>query len=141
MNLTFLLRRVIAPPIKKPKPAPTRDSVIEYIRKHPECTMKEIQKATQLSDRSIASWMHRLHKSGIITRRQYGSTHFGGRPRYVFSVNSFSDIIRNKEEHIMYDVPDDYLTPEDAQSSRLQDRIDYLEATADQYYDEQKEQL
>jgi hypothetical protein len=40
----------------------------------------------------------------------------------------------------MYDVPDGYLTPEDAQTSRLQDRIDYLEATADQYYDEQKEQ-
>lgn len=72
---------------RKAQASPVRDRIMQYITANPRCTMGEIQKATYTTDRSIASWMHRLHKGGMICREEYSTTHFGGRPRYVFWSN------------------------------------------------------
>lgn len=72
---------------RKAQASPVRDRIMQYIADNPRCTMAEIQKATYTTDRSIASWMHRLHKGGMICREEFSTTHFGGRPRFVFWSN------------------------------------------------------
>lgn len=89
MNLIGMLQQAqkTAPPApkdRKAKVAPVRDSIVQYVRDNPGCTMLGVQKALGLSDRSIASWMHRLHKTGMLERTQYSSTFNGHRPRYQF---------------------------------------------------------
>lgn len=89
MNLLGMLHQAqkTAPPKpkeRKAKVAPIRDSIVQYVCYNPGCTMLSIQRALGLSDRSVASWMHRLHKDGILDRTQYSSTFNGHRPRYQF---------------------------------------------------------
>ena len=87
MNLATLLQQAsYKVKRRKPKPAPVRDSVMDYIMRNPRCTMPEIQQNTNTTDRSIASWLHRLHRDGMIQRTEYSTTRLGGRPRYLFWV-------------------------------------------------------
>jgi predicted transcriptional regulator len=87
MNLFDQLTRIKTKRKRKAKVAPIRDSIVAYITANPRCTMQEVQIATNTSDRSIASWMHRLHRDGIIARKQYSTTRLGGRPRFLFWVD------------------------------------------------------
>lgn len=72
---------------RKAKASPVRDHIMAYITANPRCTMSEIQKATDTSNRSIATWMYRLHKAGMISRQEYSTTTYGARPRYIFWSN------------------------------------------------------
>lgn len=87
MNLFDQLTRIKTKKKRKAKVAPVRDGIVAYIKANPRCTMQEIQIATNTSDRSIASWMHRLHRDGIIARMEYSTTRLGGRPRFLFWVD------------------------------------------------------
>lgn len=72
------------------KAAPIRNSIVQHVQDNPGCTMLNIQVSLGLSDRSVASWMHRLHKDGTIAREQYSHSFNGHRPRYKFYYKEMS---------------------------------------------------
>jgi len=62
-----------------------RLKVLEFIEKHPDCTISDLAKGFNISDLLAAAYLSRYHKKGYLIRRKATHKDSDVSPTYTFS--------------------------------------------------------
>jgi predicted ArsR family transcriptional regulator len=71
---------------RKPKGAPKRVTIVQYIKDNPKCTKAAIMRDLGITERAAANTLHLLHKAGVIGRSEFHTNKGRGRPGSIYWV-------------------------------------------------------